>query len=47
MRLVMRHGGEINQCMGWIVRLQFCFDGWLFLVNGCGIFSFFFFLAVG
>ena len=38
MRLVMRHGGEINQCMSWIVRLQFCFDGGLFLVDGCGFY---------
>ena len=38
MRLVMRHGGEINQCMSWIVRLQFCFDGGLFLIDGCGFY---------
>ena len=48
MRLVMRHDGEINQCMSWIVRLQFCFDGGLFLVDDCRfyfiLFYFFFFL---
>ena len=45
-RSVVRHSGEINEideCVGWIVALQFCFDGWLFLVDGC---SFFFFLLV-
>ena len=38
-----RHGGEIGQCVGWIFGLQFCFDGWLFLLDGCGFASFFFF----
>ena len=41
MGLIWRHGGEINECVGWIFGLQFCFDGWLFLVDGCG-FAFFF-----
>ena len=41
MGLIWRHGGEIGECMGWIFGLQFCFDGWLFLLDGCG-FAFFF-----
>ena len=47
-RSVVRHSGEIieiGECMGWIVGLQFCFDGWLFSVDGCG-FAFLFFLPV-
>ena len=44
MDLNWRHGGEIGECMGWIFGLQFCFDGWLFLLDGCGFASFFFFL---
>ena len=36
-----RHGGEIGQCVGWIFGLQFCFDGWLFLLDGCGFALFF------
>ena len=40
-----RHGGEIGQCVGWIFGLQFCFDGWLFLLDGCGFASFFFFFS--
>ena len=45
MGLNWRHGGEIGECMGWIFRLQFCFDGWLFSLDGCGFafFSFSFF----
>ena len=48
-RLVVRHGGEISECVGWIFGLQFCFVGWLFLVDGCGFalfFCFFVFLPV-
>ena len=46
MGLIWRHGGEIGDCMGWIFGLQFCFDGWLFLIDGCGfaLLFFFFFL---
>ena len=43
-RLVVRHGGEISECVGWIFGLQFCFVGWLFLVDGCGFALFFCFL---
>ena len=42
MDLNWRHGGEIGECMGWIFGLQFCFDGWLFLLDGCGFASLFF-----
>ena len=46
MDLNWRHGGEIGECMGWIFGLQFCFDGWLFLLDGCGFASFFFFFLL-
>ena len=53
MGLIWRHGGEIGECVGWIFGLQFCFNVWLFLIDGCGFaflisFSFFslFFLPV-
>ena len=42
MGLNWRHGGKIGECVGWIFGLQFCFDGWLFLLDGCGFASFFF-----
>ena len=41
--LIWRHGGEIGECVGWIFGLQFCFDGWWFLLDGCGFASIFFF----
>ena len=40
--LIWRHGGEIGECVGWIFGLQFCFDGWWFLLDGCGFASIFF-----
>ena len=43
MGLNWRHGGEIGECVGWIFGLQFCFDGWLFSLDGCGFAFFFFF----
>ena len=46
MDLNWRHGGEIGECMGWIFGLQFCFDGWLFLLDGCGFASLFFFFLL-
>ena len=45
MRSVVKHGNEISECMDWIVGLQFCFGGWLFLVDGCGIALVFFFFS--
>ena len=43
MSLIWRHDGEIDECVGWIFRLQFCFNGLLFLLDGCGFALFFFF----
>ena len=47
MGLIWRHGGEIGTCVGWIFGLQFCFDGWLFSVDGCGFALFFSLPIVG
>ena len=47
MGLIWRHGGEIGECVGWNFGLQFCFNVWLFLIDGCGfafLISFSFFL---
>ena len=35
MSLIWRHHGEIGECVGWLFRLQFCFDDWLFLLDSC------------
>ena len=33
--LIWRHHGEIGECVGWLFRLQFCFDDLLFLLDSC------------